>query len=180
MYATALKSSGIENGYVVVSSPTTASGESALEGVLKSYEIAVGTPIPDNAKKAATEELYVETEVVNQTGQNPDKIAELFEKTKNEVQKQNIEDPAQIQIIVINTAKSLNINITNQQAQQIATSVSNSQKAQGNLTDFKNQLQKASQQASNNQGIIDQILAYLQGAYDYLLGLFNINPNPQG
>ena len=47
MYATALKSTGIESGYVVVTSPVSATGESALTGVMKSYEIAVGTPIPE-------------------------------------------------------------------------------------------------------------------------------------
>jgi len=171
MYATALKSSGIENGYVVVSSPTVATGESALAGVLKSYEIAVGTSIPDEAKKAATEELYVETQVVNQTGQNPDTIAELFDKTKEEVQKQNLEDPSQIKIIVINMANNMNINLSDQQAQQIADAISNSQKAQGNLTEFKNQLQQATQQASEAQGILAQITAVLENLFNYLQGL---------
>ena len=171
MYATALKSSGIENGYVVVSSPTVATGESALAGVLKSYEIAVGTSIPDEAKKAATEELYVETQVVNQTGQNPDTIAELFDKTKEEVQKQNLEDPSQIKIIVINMANNMNINLSDQQAQQIADAISNSQKAQGNLTEFKNQLQQATQQASEAQGILAQITAFLENLFNYLQGL---------
>lgn len=171
MYATALKSSGIENGYVVVSSPTVATGESALAGVLKSYEIAVGTSIPDEAKKAATEELYVETQVVNQTGQNPDTIAELFDKTKEEVQKQKLEDPSQIKIIVINMANNMNINLSDQQAQQIADAISNSQKAQGNLTEFKNQLQQATQQASEAQGILAQITAFLENLFNYLQGL---------
>jgi uncharacterized protein YpuA (DUF1002 family) len=173
MYATALKSSGIENGYVVVSSPTVATGESALAGVLKSYEIAVGTSIPEDAKKAATEELYVETQVVNQTGQNPDAIAELFDKTKQEVQKQKLEDPAQIKIIVINLANTMNINLSDQQAQQIANAISNSQKAQANLTEFKNQLQQATQQASEAQGILAQITAFLENLFNYLQGLLS-------
>jgi uncharacterized protein YpuA (DUF1002 family) len=172
MYATALKSSGIENGYVVVSSPTVASGESALAGVLKSYEIAVGTSIPPEAKKAATEELYVETQVVNQTGQNPDTIAELFDKTKTEAQRQNLQDPAQIKIIVINIANNMNINLSDQQAQQIADALANSQKAQGSLTKFKNQLQQATQQANDAQGILAQITAFLEGIFNYLQGLF--------
>ena len=155
MYANALKSTGIENGYVVVTSPVSATGESALTGVLKSYEIAVGTSIPEEAKKAATEELYTETQIANQTGQNPDKIAELFDQAKQEVQKQNLQDPTQIKAIVINIAATLNINLTDQQAQQIANSLANSQKAQGSLTDFKNQLQAATQQASQSQGIIE-------------------------
>ena len=171
MYATALKSSGIENGYVVVSSPVVASGESALAGVLKSYELAVGTPIPEEAKKAATEELYVETQLVNQTGQNPDTIADLFDKTKVEVQKQNLQDPAQIKIVVINLANNMNINLSDQQAQQIAEAISNSQKAQGSLTEFKNQLQQATQEATQAQGILAQITAFLENLFSYLQGL---------
>ena len=40
MYKTALNSSGITKGHVIVTSPTTATGESALAGILKSYEVA--------------------------------------------------------------------------------------------------------------------------------------------
>jgi uncharacterized protein YpuA (DUF1002 family) len=140
MYANALKSTGIENGYVVVSSPVQASGEAALTGVLKSYEVAVGAPIPENAKKAATEEIYVETQIVNQTGQNPDKIADLFGKVKDEAQSKNLQDPNQIKVIVINVANSMNINITEQQAQRIAQAVANSKKAQVDVAQFKQQL----------------------------------------
>ncbi len=92
MYANALESCGINNGYVVVTSPVSASGESALAGVLDSYEIAVGTPIPEQAKKAATEELHTETQIVNETGQDPNKIADLFSNVKNQVQNQNLQE----------------------------------------------------------------------------------------
>ncbi|HHY00864.1 MAG TPA: DUF1002 domain-containing protein [Methanothermobacter sp.] len=171
MYATALKSTGIENGYVVVTSPVSATGESALTGVMKSYETAVGTPIPENAKKAATDELYTESQIAKQTGQDPDKIADLFDQVKQEAQKQNIEDPAQIKSIVINIAATLNINLTDEQAQQIANAVANSQKAQNSLVDFKNQLENATRQASESQGIINQIITYLQGFIDYIMSL---------
>lgn len=172
MYANALKSSGIENGYVVVTAPVQSSGEAALAGVLKSYEIAVGTSIPDSAKKAATEELYTETKIANQTGQDPNKIADLFEQVKNEVQKQNLQDPAQIKIIVINVANNLNINISDQQAQQIANTIANSQKVQGDLAGFKQQLQDVTSQVSQS-GILDQIMNYIQAAFDYIQGLIS-------
>lgn len=172
MYANALKSSGIENGYVVVTAPVQSSGEAALTGVLKSYETAVGAPIPESAKKAATEELYTEDQIANQTGQNPDKVADLFEQVKNEAQKQNLTDPAKIKIIVINIANNLNINISDQQAQQIADSISNSQKVQGDLAGFKQQLQNVSSQV-NQSGILDQIMAYVQEAINYIQGLLS-------
>ncbi len=171
MYSNALKSTGINNGYVVVSSPISASGEAALAGVLESYEVAVGTPIPDQAKKAATEELYTETQIVNQTGQSPDKIADLFSKAMDQVQNQNLQDPAQIKVIVINVANSMNINLSDQQAQQIANSLANSQQAQSSLTDFKNKLQSVTSQATQSGGIIEQIMNYLQSIFNYLSSL---------
>lgn len=174
MYANALKSTGITNGYVVVTAPVTATGESALAGVLRSYEIAVGTDIPDVAKQAATQELYTETQIANQTGQNPDKIAELFDKAKQEVEKQNLQDPTQIKAIVINIAGTLNINLSDEQAQQIANALANSQKAQSSLTDFKNQLQSATQQASQSEGILGQIWNYLQSFVDYLRDIMGV------
>jgi uncharacterized protein YpuA (DUF1002 family) len=172
MYANALKSTGITNGYVVVTSPVSATGESALTGVLESYEVAVGTSIPEEAKKAATEELYTETQIANQTNQSTDKIAELFDQAQQEVQKQNLQDPTQIKTIVNNVANSMSINLTDNQAQDIANTLANSQKVQGSLTDFKNQLQAATQQASQSQGILNQIKNYLQSFADYITSFF--------
>lgn len=171
MYENALKSTGINNGYVVVTSPVSATGESALAGVLKSYEIAVGTPIPDNAKKAATQEIYTQSSIANQTNQSADQIALLFEKVQTEVQNNNITNVTQIQTIVINAANGMNINLTDQQAQQIATSLSNAQQAQGSLTDFKNSLNNATQQATQSSGIINQIWTYVQSLFTSLQGM---------
>jgi len=171
MYANALESCGINNGYVVVSSPVSASGEAALAGVLDSYEIAVGTPIPEQAKKAATEELHTETQIVNETGVDPNKIADLFSNVKNQAQSQNLQDPTKIKVIVVNIANSMNINLTDPQAQQIANTISDSQKAQSSLTSFKNQLQNATKQATKSGGIIDQIMNYIHSIYNYLTNL---------
>lgn len=170
MYANALQSSGIDRGYVVVSSPVPATGEAALAGVLKSYEIAVGTPIPEEAKKASTEELYLETQLVNQTGQNGDKVAQLFSDVKNQTQSQNLQNPDEIKVIVVNVANQMNINLSNNQTQQIADSVANSQKVRSNLTNFQDKLQGISQQVSN-PGFVDQITSYLQEILNYVQGL---------
>ncbi len=171
MYENALRSTGINNGYVVVTSPVPATGESALTGVLESYEIAVGTNIPADAQKAATEAIDTQTQISNQTGQSPDKIANLFEQTQKQVQSKNLQDPSQIKVIVINVANSMNINLTDQQAQQIANTLSDSQKAQGDLSNFKTQLQNVSQQSSQSSGIINQIQNYLNSVINYLTNL---------
>ena len=171
MYANALESSGIQNGYVVVTSPVQSSGEAALTGILKTYEVAVDAPIPQDAKNAATQELNTEAKIANQTGQNPDKVADLFEQIKNEAKKQNLQDPNQIKTIVISNANNIGISLNDSQSQQIANTISNSQKVQGELKDFKQKLQNATDQASQYQGILNQILGYFQSALNYMKSL---------
>ncbi len=161
MYENALKSTGITNGYVVVTSPVPATGESALAGVLKSYEVAAGAEIPEEAKKAATQEIYTQSNIANETNRTPDEIANLFEQVQNEVQNKNITNVNDIKVIVINVANNMNINLTDEQANQIATSLSDAQNAQGSLDQFKSSLQNATQQASESQGFLNQIWNYL-------------------
>ncbi len=65
----------------------------------------------------------------------------------------------------------MNINLTDQQAQQIANTISDSQKAQSSLSNFKSQLQNATNQATKSGGIIDQIMNYLNSIYNYVNNL---------
>ncbi len=171
MYANALKSTGIDKGYVVVSSPVKATGESALAGVLKSYELAVGTELPPEAKEAATQEMLLETNLVNETNQSSDQISTMMSSIINQTQAQNIQDPAQIKVIVINVANEMNINLTENQTQEIANTIANSQQIQGNLTDFKQQLDGISQQVSQNTDLLNQILSFFQEIINYIQGL---------
>lgn len=173
MYENALKSTGITNGYVVVTSPVAATGESALAGVLKSYESAVGTEIPEEAKKAATQEIYTQSEIANETNQSGDQIANLFEQVQNEVQKNNETNVAAIQVIVVNVANNMNIQLTDEQANQIATAIADAQLAQGSLDQFKSSLENATKQAGGSQGIIDQIMAFIENILNSLQGILS-------
>ena len=46
MYISALKSAGIKSGHVYVTSPVSATGESALAGIMNCYEEATNVKIP--------------------------------------------------------------------------------------------------------------------------------------
>ncbi len=161
MYANALESAGINKGYVVVSSPIVASGEAALAGVLKSYESAVGSNIPDSVKKASTEELYLETELANETGVNGDKIADLFSEVKEQAEKNNATTVNDIKMIVINIANNMNINIDNSQAQDIAESVSKTQQVKDDLQGFESELNKIANDVQSS-GLLDQIIEFIK------------------
>lgn len=165
MYANALESAGIDKGLVVVSSPKVATGEAALAGVLNSYESAVGSFIPDSVKKASTEELYLETELVNETGASGDKIADLFSEVKDQVEKENVTSVNDIKVIVINIANNMNININNEQAQDIAESVSKTQDVKDELKGFEDNLNNIASEVQSS-GIIDQIINFIKKLFN--------------
>ena len=70
MYISALKSAGITSGHVYVTSPVTATGESALAGIMNAYEEATDVEIPETVKEAANDEIYTQAEIVENTGCN--------------------------------------------------------------------------------------------------------------
>ena len=66
----------------------------------------------------------------------------------------------------------MNINLSDNQVQQIADSVANSQKVKANLTDFQNELQNISQNVSSSN-ILDQIISFIQELFNYAQGIIS-------
>lgn len=165
MYKSALNSSGITQGYVVVTSPTTATGESALAGVMQSYEKATGKQIPDALKDAANKEIYTESQVVNDSNATADQVADVVSQAKEEAEKQNTTDPTTITNIITNITQNNNININNNSINDLADSVATSQSLKGEASDYQSQI---SDYVNNNdaQTLFEQI-------YNYITSLFN-------
>ncbi|MDD6534433.1 MAG: DUF1002 domain-containing protein [Methanosphaera sp.] len=140
MYKSALNSSGISEGYVVVTSPTTATGESALAGVMKSYEKASGKEIPDELKDAANKEIYTQTQVVNESNVSADDVADVVSEAKQKAAEENTTDKNTIINIITNITENKNINITNSSVDNIADSVSQSQSVQDQANNYQSQI----------------------------------------
>ena len=105
MYISALKSAGITAGHVYVTSPVSASGESALAGIMNAYEEATDVEIPDDVKQAANDEIYTQAEIVNESGVDADSLSKLVDDVKDEVSRDNITDHNTIvNIIMLKTA----------------------------------------------------------------------------
>ena len=85
MYISALKSAGITRGHVYVTSPVSATGESALAGIMNAYEEATNLEIPDNVKKAASDEIYTQGEIVENSGVDANELSALVDQVKEEV-----------------------------------------------------------------------------------------------
>ncbi|RAP48116.1 MAG: hypothetical protein BZ136_05510 [Methanosphaera sp. rholeuAM74] len=140
MYKSALKSSGITKGNVIVTSPTTATGESALAGVMKSYETATGKEIPEDLKNAANKEIYAQSQVVNDTNASADDVAELVEEVKNEVAKENTTDHNTIITIINNIASNNNIQISDNDINILADSIQDTQEVKDQAVAYQSQI----------------------------------------
>ena len=140
MYISALKSAGITKGHVYVTSPVQATGESALAGIMNSYEEVTDVEIPDSVKEAASDEIYTEAQIVNNSDVSADDLSKLVDDVKQEVSKDNITDHATIVNIINNYVQNNNINITNNDIENLADSIQQVQNVQGDVNYYKDQV----------------------------------------
>ena len=167
MYISALKSAGITKGHVYVTSPVSATGESALAGIMNSYEAATDVEIPESVKEAATDEIYTQAEVVNNSGVDADKLSKLVDDVKQEVSSDNVTDHNTIVNIINNYVQNNNINITNSDIENLASSIEQVQNVQGDVNSYKDQLSNFMgsdflNSTSDNQSFIDGILNWIK------------------
>lgn len=161
MYISALKSSGITAGHVYVTSPVSATGESALAGIMNSYEEATDVEIPETVKEAANKEIYTQAEIVENTNVDADTLSNLVDDVKEEVQVNNITDHTTIVNIINNYTINNNINISDSDIENLATSIQQTQNVQGDVNNYQNEL----------TGIINN--TDTSDASNFLSGLFN-------
>ena len=136
MYISALKSSGITAGHVYVTSPVSATGESALAGIMNSYEEATNVKIPEPVKEAANNEIYTQAEIVENSNVSADNLSKLVDDVKETVKEENVTDHQTIVTIINNYTVVNNINITNSDIENLATSIEQMQNVQGDINNY--------------------------------------------
>lgn len=167
MYISALKSAGITKGHVYVTSPVSATGESALAGIMNSYEAATNVKIPEKVKEAAADEISTQAEIVDNSGVDPNSLSKLVDDVKQEVSKDNITDHNTIVNIINNYVQNNNINITNADIENLANSIEQVQNVQGDVNYYKGQVSDFMGNATSNgfsiDGILDWIKSFING-----------------
>lgn len=163
MYISALKSAGITAGHVYVTSPVSATGESALAGIMNSYEEATNVEIPESVKEAATDEIQTQAEVIDNSGVNADDLSKLVDDVKQEVSKDNITDHATIVNIINNYVQNNNINITNSDIENLANTIEQVQNVQGDVNSYQSQLNDFMGNTTGNGGFsLDSLFGWIK------------------
>ena len=140
MYISALKSAGITAGHVYVTSPVTATGESALAGIMNSYEEITNVKIPEPVKEAANNEIYTQAEIVENSNVSAEELSDLVDEVKETVKEENITDHQTIVNVINNYTIINNINITNSDVENLATSIEQIQNVQGDINNYTNEV----------------------------------------
>ena len=156
MYLSALKSAGITSGHVYVTSPVTATGESALAGIMNSYEEATDVEIPETVKEAANNEIYTQAEIVENSNVDADELSNLVDDVKEEVQVNNVTDHQTIVNIINNYTITNNINITDSDIENLANSIEQTQNVQGDIDVYQSEVSDILNSTANEtQGFLD-------------------------
>ena len=162
MYISALKSAGITKGHVYVTSPVQATGESALAGIMNSYEEVTDVEIPDSVKEAANDEIYTEAEIVENSGVDANELADLVDQVKDEVSADNVTDHDTIVNIINNYVENNNINITNVDIENLADSIEQVQNVQGDVNYYKDQVGDILGNSSSSEFSLDGLLNWIK------------------
>ena len=162
MYISALKSAGITAGHVYVTSPVTATGESALAGIMNSYEEITNVEIPETVKEAANNEIYTQAEIVENSNVSAEELSDLVDDVKETVKDENITDHQTIVNVIYNYTVINNINITNNDIENLATSIEQIQNVQGDINNYSSEVSDVFNKTSDTNS--------LKGLFD---GLFN-------
>lgn len=162
MYISALKSAGITSGHVYVTSPVSATGESALAGIMNSYEQVTDVEIPDAVKEAANDEIYTEAEIVDNSGVDANELSDLVNQVKEEVASDNITDHDTIVNIINNYVQNNNINITNVDIENLADTIEQVQNVQGDVNYYKDQVSDFLNDGSADGFSIDGFISWVK------------------
>ena len=163
MYISALKSAGITSGHVYVTSPMSATGESALAGIMNAYEEATDVKIPDNVKEAANDEIYTQAEIVENSGVDAEKLSKLVDDVKQEVSGDNVTDHNTIVNIINNYVQNNNINITNVDIENLADTIEQVQNVQGDVNYYKDQVSSFLNDGNSTGGFsLDGLLGWIK------------------
>ena len=166
MYISALKSAGITSVHVYVTSPVQATGESALAGIMNSYEEVTDVEIPDSVKEAANDEIYTEAEIVDNSGVDAEDLSNLVTQVKDEVSNANVTDHSEIVNIINNHVENNNINITNNDIENLADSIEQVQNVQGDVNYYKTQVNEFLGDNSTGGFSLDSLFGWINSFFN--------------
>lgn len=174
MYENALTTAGVTDANVTVAGPFNITGTAALVGAMNAYEDMTGENISSESKDAATNELVVTSKLADQLNDS-EKAEQFLALIKEKVLSDDAKTKEDINTIIDECSKDLDVNITDDQREQIAELMQEINKLDLNVNDLKEQASKIYDKLSemdiDAQGIFAKIKTVLSSIFAALSGL---------
>lgn len=171
MYANAMATAGVENARVVAAAPFMVSGTAALTGIMKAFEEVSGKELDEEAKKVANEELVTTGELGEDIGK--DKAAALIKEIKERVVREKVKNPEDIKKIVLQIAKELNIELTEDQINRIIELMEKISKLDLDINRITSQLENITQRLDDIRRTVEENKGILQRIWEAIKGFIN-------
>lgn len=120
MYQNALATAGVTDADVKVAGPFNISGTAALVGAMEAYSNMTGETLKAENADAATEELVTTSDLGESIG-NKEQAEELVGAVKEAVVSKDLSDPEEIEAVVDDAAKEMNIQLSDEDKQKIVS-----------------------------------------------------------
>ncbi|MDZ5474103.1 DUF1002 domain-containing protein [Bacillus sp. 31A1R] len=179
MYANALLTAGVKDAVVEVASPVKVTGHSALVGIYKAYDEGEGSLNKEHTE-VANEELSLATELAKKEGLDQDKVSELLTEIKKEIAEQNPATKEEIQQIIDEKLKTLEIKLSPEDRQLLIDLFEkmrslniNFENVQSQLKDLSDDIQKRIEEAVGDKGFLQAVSDFFQKIIDAIKGLFS-------
>ncbi|PLR84526.1 MULTISPECIES: DUF1002 domain-containing protein [Bacillus] len=180
MYSNALLTAGVEDAVVDVASPVKVSGHSALVGIYKAYDQGEGAPLDQERTEVANDELNLATDLAKKEGLDQDKVSELLTEIKKEIAEQNPATKEEIEQIVDDKLKALEINLSPEDRQLLIDLFERMRALNINFDNVRNQLedltsdiQKRIDEAVGDEGFLQSVSNFFKELIDSIKGLFS-------
>ncbi|WP_042346251.1 DUF1002 domain-containing protein [Bacillus massiliigorillae] len=176
MFINALATAGVKDAEVYVTAPMAVSGTAALTGVIKAYEITADKKIPEEVKQAANEEMVTTAKLGDQIG--TDEASALMTQIKDEISKNPPQNTEDVQSIVDQASKDLNIELTEAQKQSLTNLFDKLKDLNINWNAVGDQLTNAKDKlteflsSEEGQGFLDKVKEFFVGIIDWFKSLF--------
>lgn len=187
MYCNALVTAGIEDADVIVAGPFELTGTAALVGTIKAYAEMTGTEVSQESIDAATNELVLtgklSDELSNELGDEEEgkqAAGELMALVKQKVVEDGLTSQEDIIEAVEESCKELDISVSDDSKEKIASVMGKISKLDLNLNTLKTQAKdlynKLASLDIDSQGLWDKICNFFskigEGIASFFSGLF--------
>ncbi len=177
MYINALITAGVKDAKIYITAPIEVSGTAALTGIIKAYEVSTDTVIPEDVKQAANEEMVETANLGEDIGK--EEATALMAKIKEQIAEQKPKTVEEVQTIVQDSAKELNITLTEEQLQSLISFFNKLKELNIDWNQVGNQLNEAKDKltgyldSEEGQGFLAKIKEVFASIVDAIKSFFS-------